>query len=83
MKAHSMTRRVTRKLSYCSVYFLIRMEYKHMRAAAGASGRPGVQVEGQLAVEHHQHHAGDGDDRTDVHELAQALAIAGEQLGPK
>ena len=41
MKAHSMTRRVTRKLSYCSVYFLIRMEYTaHMRAAARAIRSP-------------------------------------------
>ena len=37
-------------------------------------------MEGQLAVEHHQHHAGDGDDGADVDELAQTLAAAGEQL---
>ena len=38
-------------------------------------------MEGQLAVEHHQHHAGDGDDRADVDEFAQPLAAAGEELG--
>ena len=39
--AHSMTRRVTRKLSYCSVYFLMRMEYTaHIRAAARAIRSP-------------------------------------------
>ena len=37
-------------------------------------------MEGQLTVEHHQHHAGDGDDGADVDELAQTLAAAGEQL---
>ena len=39
--AQSMTRRVTRKLSYCSVYFLMRMEYTaHIRAAASAIRSP-------------------------------------------
>ena len=37
-------------------------------------------MEGHLAVEHHQHHAGDGDDRADVHILAQPLIAAAEQL---
>ena len=37
-------------------------------------------MEGHLAVEHHQHHTGDGDGRADVDVLAQALPAAGEQL---
>ena len=40
-KAHRNTRRVTRKLSYRSVYFFTRMEYTaHIRAAARASRSP-------------------------------------------
>ena len=39
--AHRNTRRVTMKLSYCSVYFLMRTEYTaHIRAAASASRSP-------------------------------------------
>ena len=38
-------------------------------------------MERHLAVKHHQHHAGDSDDRADVDVLAQTLAAAGEQLG--
>jgi len=41
IKAHKNTRRVTRKLSYRSVYFLMRIEYTaQARAAARASRSP-------------------------------------------
>ena len=40
-KPQSMTRRVMMKLSYCSVYFLTRMEYTaHIKAVASASRSP-------------------------------------------
>ena len=39
-----------------------------------------TEVEGHLPVQHHQHHACNGDHRADVHVLAQPLVIAAEQL---
>ena len=38
-------------------------------------------MEGQSAVEHHQHHAGNGHHRADVHQLPKLFALPGEQLG--
>lgn len=37
-------------------------------------------MEGQGAVEHHQHHADDGYQRADIHKLSQLFPLAGEQL---